>query len=259
MTKLSITLALTVSLLPIAGSIAQADEVILDDLIVNGSTCVGANCVEDMDFGFSTLVLDGTDPSILFSDTSATASFPATDWEVGVNNTTNTFAIGNANSGTDVFAVSADGDAVAIGAGATLAAGTVNMGGLRIANVADGVAATDAVTLGQLNAAIAGLPTNVGALQATNAANTARLDELSAEINAVGAIGSAMSALQLNPRGTGDHFVSIGLGSYEGATALAVGSFHFLADSRIFVNTGISAATNGTGGTAARLGVTFGD
>ncbi|WP_341861679.1 YadA-like family protein [Gymnodinialimonas sp. 57CJ19] len=259
MTKLSHTLALTVSLFPLAGSIAQADQVILDDLIVNGSTCVGANCVEDMDFGFNTLVLDGADPSILFSDTSSSASFPTTDWDVGVNNTTNTFAIGNANSGTDVFAVSAAGDAVAIGAGATLAAGTVNVGGLRIANVADGVAATDAVTLGQLNAAISGLPADFGAFQAANAANTARLNVLSSEINAVGAIGSAMSALQLNPRGTGDNFVSIGIGSYEGATALAVGSFHFLADNRIFMNTGISAATNGTGGTAARLGLTFGN
>ncbi|ABD54942.1 YadA-like family protein [Jannaschia sp. CCS1] len=258
MKKLSITLSLSLSLSAMSGTLVLADQVINDDLIVTQSACVGPNCFDGMDFGFSTLILDGPNPSILFEDSSLSASFPTTDWRVGVDNATNTFAISNADTGQSVFSVNAAGDAIAIGAGATLTAGTVNVGGLRISNVADGVQATDAVTLGQLNAAVSALPTDFAAIQTANAGNIARLNELSEEINAVGAIGSAMSALQLNPRGTGDHFFSIGLGNYEGTTALAIGSFHFLADDRVFVNTGVSAATNGVGGTAARLGVTFG-
>ena len=32
----------------------MADEVIADDLIVQGSLCAGVDCVEDVDFGFDT-------------------------------------------------------------------------------------------------------------------------------------------------------------------------------------------------------------
>ena len=252
------TLAFALSATACHLSTAHADQVILDDLIVTESACIGPNCLEDMDFGFSTLVIDGTDPSLLFSDTSVAASFPTADWQVGVNSGTNTFAISSEGLGQDVFAISEDGDAVAIGAGATLASGTVSIGNLRLANAADGVAPTDAVTLGQLNAAVAALPTDFSAALTANAANSARLTQLSQEIDAVGAIGSAMSALQVNPRATGDHFVSFGLGAYEGTSAFAVGSFHFLANDTIFVNTGAAWAAGGAGGTAARLGVTFG-
>lgn len=257
LTSLSAALVLSASM-----TSALADEVISDDLIVQGSACVGANCLEGMDFGFSTVVLDQTDPSILFRDTSSAGTFPSTDWRVGVETSSGTFSIENVTDGQTVFAVSDDGNAIGIGSGAVLSDGAVSVGGMRVANVADGVADTDAVTLRQLNAAIALLPTDIvtenAALAAANARNSAELSQLSGEIDAVGAIGSAMSALQVNPRATGDHFVSIGLGHYEGTSALAIGSFHFLADNSIFVNTGVSTATNGNGGTAARLGVTFG-
>ena len=33
---------------------SQADEVILDDLIVTGSECLGLDCFQDEEFGFST-------------------------------------------------------------------------------------------------------------------------------------------------------------------------------------------------------------
>ena len=269
---------------------SNADQVINDDLIVFGDLCVGASCTDNMDFGWATVVIDGVDPSILFTDTSNSASFPTTDWNVGVDSSTGSFIIRNADTSQTVFTITADGTGVAIGAGATLTNGVVSLGGLRVANVANGIVNTDAITLGQLNAAIATLPADLRAANATsatinaqntainaqntatnatnmvinaaniatNASNVARLDELSQEINAVGAIGSAMSALQVNQRGGGDHSVSFGLGNYQGTTALALGSFHYFADNRIFVNTGIARATNGVGGTAARLGVTFG-
>ena len=265
MNKLSIILPLTLTFSGAIGSLTQAEVVIEEDLIVIGSACVGSNCTAGLKFfdsstqagTFNTLNLDRTDPSILFSDTSNSPNFPSADWRVGVDSSNN-FAISNDTTQTNVFVANAAGDAVAIGAGATLTAGTVSVGGLRIANVADGVAVSDAATLGQLNAAIASLPADLSTLLDLNASNLAQLNTLSSAIDAVGAIGSAMSALQINPRSTGDHSMSIGLGSYEGTTAFAVGSFHFLADDSIFMNTGVSVATNGTGGTAARFGITFG-
>lgn len=261
MNKLLITLSVAAALSGASLTSVSADEVITDDLIVQGSACIGADCVENMDFGFSTLVLDQADPSITFRDTSV-GSFPSTDWRVGMETSSGTFSIGNVTAGETVFAVSNDGNAISIGSEAVLSDGAISVGGMRIANAGDGIADTDAVTLRQLNAAISALPTDLIAENAAfaeiNARNAQELSELSDEINVVGAIGSAMSALQINPRATGQHFLSVGFGQYEGASAIAIGSFHFFADDSVFVNAGISAAPNGSGGTAARLGMTFG-
>lgn len=269
MKNLLIILPVALTLAGHSASQANADSVINDNLIVTtdpsntgGGVCIGANCVDFVNFGFTTLMLDQTDPSIVFQDTSNSGSFPGTDWRVGAETASGTFSIGNMTTGDTVFAISGDGNAIGIGAGATLTNGAVSVGGLRVSNVADAVEQTDAVTLGQFNAAMSTLPDDLLALNDANAviaaANSEMLTSLSNEINAVGAIGSAMSALQVNPRGEGDHFVSFGMGYYEGSTALALGSFHYSADNRIFVNTGISAATDGVGGTAARIGVSFG-
>lgn len=70
-------------------SIAQADDVIFDDLIVEGSACVGLDCIEDMEFGFSTLQLQENNLRIFFNDTSTTAAFPANDWEIIANESAN--------------------------------------------------------------------------------------------------------------------------------------------------------------------------
>lgn len=242
------------TLLALAALPAQADQVINDDLIVTSSICAGSGCVENTSFGFTTLLVNAPDAAVRFTDTS-TGAFPSNDWQVGMISSTGSFYIQDVDGGTNVLTLGASGDAVVLGSGGTLEDGTVSVSGLRVSNVADGVADTDAVTLGQLNAA---LSETSGSADAVAAANTEQLAVLGREIDAVGAIGSAMSALQVNPRGTGDHFLSIGMGLYEGSAALAVGSFHFLADDTIFVNTGISRATNGTGGTAARVGFTFG-
>ncbi len=250
LTRLSLVLAA-------AATTAQADQVIADDLIVygttsNGGICVGQNCVDGQPFGFETILIDTPDPSIRFNDTSNSSSFPSNDWQVGMESASGSFYIQDATGGGNVMTLGASGNAVVLGNGGTLEDGTVSVSGMRVSNVADGVADTDAVTLGQLNAALAAIPSDVVEQ------NAADLSRLGAEIDAVGAIGSAMSSLQMNPRGTGDHFFSVGMGFYEGTGAIAVGSFHFFNDDRIFVNTGISRATNGVGGTAARIGFTFG-
>jgi len=65
------------------------DQVILDDLIVDGSACIGFDCVDGESFGFSTLRLKENNLRIEFLDTSTTASFGQNDWEILVNDSTN--------------------------------------------------------------------------------------------------------------------------------------------------------------------------
>ena len=56
---------------------ALADQVILDDLIVDGSACIGFDCVNGESFGFDTLRLKENNLRIKFQDTSSSASFPS--------------------------------------------------------------------------------------------------------------------------------------------------------------------------------------
>ena len=70
-------------------STAQADEMILDNLIVDGSQCIGLDCVNGETFGFDTLILKENNLRILFKDTSSTASFPTTDWRLTANDSSN--------------------------------------------------------------------------------------------------------------------------------------------------------------------------
>jgi hypothetical protein len=67
------------------GVITAADQVIADDLIVQGSTCVGLDCVANESFGFDTLRLKENNTRIKFDDTSASAGFPANDWQLTAN------------------------------------------------------------------------------------------------------------------------------------------------------------------------------
>ena len=68
---------------------SQADEVIVDDLIVKGSECVGLDCDLDEEFEFSTLKLKENNLRIFLNDTSTTASFPSNDWEIIANESAN--------------------------------------------------------------------------------------------------------------------------------------------------------------------------
>ena len=69
------------------------DQVIADDLIVQGSTCVGLDCVVNESFGFDTIRLKENNTRIKFEDTSASAGFPTTDWQLTANDS----ASGGAN------------------------------------------------------------------------------------------------------------------------------------------------------------------
>jgi hypothetical protein len=66
------------------GAVTGADQVIPDDLIVQGSECVGFDCVNNESFGFDTIRLKENNTRIKFDDTSV-GSFPANDWQLTAN------------------------------------------------------------------------------------------------------------------------------------------------------------------------------
>lgn len=84
------------------------DQVIPDDLIVQGSTCVGLDCVSDESFGFDTLRLKENNTRIAFFDTS-TGAFPATHWQLTANESAsgglNKFSIEDITAATVPFTV----------------------------------------------------------------------------------------------------------------------------------------------------------
>jgi hypothetical protein len=67
------------------GSPVVNDQVIPDDLIVQGSACVGLDCVNNESFGFDTIRLKENNTRIKFDDTSSSAGFPANDWQLTAN------------------------------------------------------------------------------------------------------------------------------------------------------------------------------
>ena len=67
-----------------ASVLAPMDQVIPDDLIVQGSACVGLDCVNGESFGFDTIRLKENNLRIKFEDTSVGA-FPTTDWQLTAN------------------------------------------------------------------------------------------------------------------------------------------------------------------------------
>ncbi len=85
------------------------DQVIPDDLIVQGSTCVGLDCVNNESFGFDTIRLKENNTRIKFDDTSTGAGFPATDWQLTANDSAsggqNKFSIEDVTAATVPFTV----------------------------------------------------------------------------------------------------------------------------------------------------------
>jgi hypothetical protein len=97
------------------------DQVIPDDLIVQGSICAGLDCVNNEDFGFDTIRVKENNTRIQFDDTSTSAGFPSNNWQIRANDSGSGGAnflgfvdqgtTGNSESGTIVFAVTAGASA----------------------------------------------------------------------------------------------------------------------------------------------------
>ena len=61
------------------------DFIIADDLIVQGSACVGLDCVDGESFGFDTIRVKENNTRIQFDDTSVTAGFATNNWQIRAN------------------------------------------------------------------------------------------------------------------------------------------------------------------------------
>jgi hypothetical protein len=93
------------------------DQVIPDDLIVQGSLCAGLDCVNNENFGFDTIRVKENNTRIQFDDTSTSAGFATNNWQIRANNSASGGAsflsfvdqgpTGNSETGTIVFEVDA--------------------------------------------------------------------------------------------------------------------------------------------------------
>jgi uncharacterized coiled-coil protein SlyX len=67
------------------GGFTIQDNVIADDLIVQGSACIGLDCINGESFGSDTIRLKENNLRIKFDDTSTLAGYPANDWQLTAN------------------------------------------------------------------------------------------------------------------------------------------------------------------------------
>jgi hypothetical protein len=110
--RVAFAAALALFLAAMAAAPAAADQVIADDLIVNGgSACIGFDCVDGENFGFDTLKLKENNTRMLFDDTSSSSGFPANDWELVANDSAsgglNKFSIRDVTANRTPFTVEA--------------------------------------------------------------------------------------------------------------------------------------------------------
>ena len=99
------------------------DQVIADDLIVQGSTCSGLDCVNNESFGFDTIRLKENNTRLQFFDTSIGA-FPGNNWQIRANDSASggrnflgfvdQGADGNSETGSVLFSVTAGAPADSI-------------------------------------------------------------------------------------------------------------------------------------------------
>ena len=112
------------------------DFVIADDLIVQGSACVGLDCVDGENFGFDTIRVKENNTRIQFDDTSTSAGFPNNNWQIRANSSASgggnflafvdQGATGNSETGTIVFEVDAGAPAnsLRVSSGGNIGVGT---------------------------------------------------------------------------------------------------------------------------------------
>jgi len=85
------------------------DVVTADDAIIQGSLCVGLDCVNNESFGFDTIRLKENNTRIKFDDTSTSAGFPNHDWQLTGNDSAsggaNKFSIEDITAATVPFTV----------------------------------------------------------------------------------------------------------------------------------------------------------
>ncbi len=178
----------------------------------------------------------------------------AHNYDTAVGYNAKVAADGSVAVGANARVESGAANSVALGQNSVASeANTVSVGSAgnqrRITNVANGVNDSDAVTMYQLNSTAAAFQSQFDQMDA-------RMDNMDDRIDDVGAMSAAFSALIPNPRVTQSTHFSIGVGAYEGSSALAGGLFHFI-DDCTFVNVGVAHGFR-DGETAARAGISIG-
>lgn len=91
--------------------LSNADQLYTDDLIIQGSLCVGLDCVNGENFNYDTIRLKENNVRIKFLDSSSTSSFPSNDWQITANDSANggvnKFSIEDIDGGKVPFTVTA--------------------------------------------------------------------------------------------------------------------------------------------------------
>jgi autotransporter adhesin len=265
-----VTVTVVIWVLALAGSLvsnpAHADQVIADDLIVQGGACVGVDCVNGENFDFVTIRLKENNLRIRFEDTSSIAWYPTTDWQITVNDSAiggrSYFGIDNVDSGNPVLRIyEGVGAPVVIGEGSTYSGdNTMSVGSTgnerRITNVAAGTAGTDAVNVSQLNS------TAAATLSSANNYTDISIAAISGNLN--GSIAVDNTSGYADPSATGADSVAAGGGAVASApNTVAVGSnARATGTNAIAIGAGSLATGSvavGTGATASNGGSAFGD
>ncbi len=101
---LFLSLALTWGSGASAAGPAAKDAVTADDLIVQGSLCIGLECIDNESFGFDTVRIKQPSVRLGFVDTSVNVGYPTTDWQITINDADGAgseeyFAIDNVDTG----------------------------------------------------------------------------------------------------------------------------------------------------------------
>ncbi len=126
--------------------------------------------------------------------------------------------------------------------------------GARISNLSDGIANSDAATVGQVNNAIAPIQNQVNNQQNQISDLYNKYGDLKNRINAVGASAMAASSLVPMPGSSvGEVQVGAAIGTYGGESAIAVGGFYNAGNA--MYNLKVTAGTHG--GVGAGIGATF--
>jgi endosialidase-like protein len=95
----------------VAPPVKVQDVVTADDIIVQGSACIGLDCVNNESFGFDTIKLKENNTRIHFADTSTGTGFPNVNWQLTANDSAsggaNKFSIDDLTNSKTPFTVTA--------------------------------------------------------------------------------------------------------------------------------------------------------
>lgn len=138
---------------------------------------------------------------------------------------------------------------------ASISTSALNMNGGRITNLGAGVAATDAVNVGQLNAAVTSINASISTLSGTVSNLSDLVDRNRKRAEAGIAVATALSGGMFLPDKRFN--VTANVGAYRGEVAGAVQVGALVSDN-VAINAGVATSFNSGGGTAVRGGFTFG-